>query len=142
MNEVQAAESHKQRLCATPLVNHPIIAAFLTRYMGTDEANVARATGSIPNVGRNQQPRPTHFTRDEPTNNPRVAQQKYGLPHTPTHRAIVPEERVPDARIPESGPTTSGDGSQVITDEPVPVVPEEILPLDIPVEPIIMDPIP
>lgn len=121
-----------------------MIAGFLTRYMGTGEAQTAKDTGEIPNVGVDGRPRPTHFTRDEPTNDAQAAKPKYELKETPTHRATVPEERVPNVRVPESGPTTSGGGSQVITDEPVPVFPDEVVPLDpvVPIDPIIVDPIP
>lgn len=117
--------------------NHTLIAGFLTRYMGAGEAATALRTGSIPNTGADGNPRPTHFTSDEPMNDPNAVQQRYTLPQTPAYRATVPEERVPNARVPEAGPTTEGGGSQVITDEPVPVSPSEIFPL---AEPIVIDP--
>ena len=105
--------------------------------MSEGEALTALRTGSIPNTYVNGDHRPSHFTRDEPTNNADEAQQKYELQARPAYRATVPEERVPNPRVPEAGPTTSGGGSQRVTDEPVPVVPEEIVPLD----PVVVDPI-
>ena len=61
------------------------------------------------------------------------AQSNHELDENPPHRVTVPEERVPNTCIPENGPTTSGGGSQVVTDDPVPVAPDEIVPLDDPI---------
>ena len=52
---------------------HTAIAGFLTRYMGAGEAATALRTGNIPNTGVDGNPRPTHFTSDEPMNDGRVA---------------------------------------------------------------------
>ncbi len=71
----------------------------LTRYMGPGEAEAAKSTGQIPNTDAAGNPRPTHFTRDEPTNDPQAAQTKYELPATLTHRATVPEDSVPNTRF-------------------------------------------
>ncbi len=100
--------------------------------MSGAEADLARSTGWIPNTDVNNEPRPTHFTRDQPTDNASEAPQKYELREKPEYRATVPEEKVPNPRVPEAGPTTSGGGSQVVTDETVPVSPEEISPMEMP----------
>jgi len=81
-----------------------------------------------------------HLTPDKPTNDAQAAKSKYELPEQPTHSATVPEERVPNARVPEAGPTTSGGGSQLITDEPIPVYPGEIVPLEPMIAPEILIP--
>jgi RHS repeat-associated protein len=106
--------------------------ATVTRYMGNEEAEVARRTGNVPNVGRNANPRPTHITTDKPLNSSTEAQGKYELPETPTHRATVPKDRVPGglSPTPDGRPTTSGGGSQSATNQPIPVKPSEIKPLD------------
>ena len=123
---------------------HTAIAGMLTRYMGAGEAAKSLKEGNIPNVDEEGTPRPTHLTRDNPTNDAQAAQSKYELPKQPAYRATVPEERVPNVRVPEAGPTTSGGGSQLITDDPIPVYPGEIVPLDPFIEPmpLIIDPIP
>lgn len=121
-----AQQQKKSSLWQRFLASHPAIAGFLTRYMGSKEAETALRTGKIPNTNDRAVPRPTHFTKDEPTNNAQEAQQKYELRDTPTYRATVPEERAPNVRTPETGATTSGGGSQVVTDDEVPVNPEEI----------------
>jgi len=106
--------------------------ATVTRYMGNEEAEIARRTGNVPNVGRNANPRPTHVTTDKPLNSSTAAQKKYELPETPTHRATVPKDRVPGglSPTPDGRPTTSGGGSQSATNQPIPVKPSEIKPLD------------
>ena len=119
------------------IVHNPSLGAVLTRNMSEGEALTALRTGEIPNIGRDLKLRPTHFTRDEPANNADEAQQEYELQERPAYRATVPEERVPNPHVPEAGPTTSGGGSQLVTDEPVPVAPEEIVPLDPVVDPIV-----
>ncbi len=116
---------------------HPAISALLTRYRGEEEAAIALKMGKIPNVSKSNVPRPTHFTRDEPTNNPKTAASKYEIGQ-PTHRATVTEERVPNVRVPSDGPTTIGGGSQVITEDSVMVFPGEIVPLEsVPIDPMI-----
>ncbi len=102
----------------------------ITRYMGPGEAEVARATGEIPNTGPDGIRRPTHVTTDRPLNNATAAQQKYELPTKPTHRATVPGNRVPALKAaPDGRPKTSGGGSQAATSEPIPVRHDEIKPL-------------
>ena len=99
----------------------------ITRYMGKEEAAVARKTGEIPNVGKDGQPRPTHVTTDPPTNSAAEAQTKYELPEPPTDRATVPASRVNDlGPAPDGRATTSGGGSQNATNKPIPVKPCEI----------------
>lgn len=101
-----------------------------TRYMGKGEAETARKTREIPNVGPDGQPRPTHGTPDKPTNSASEAQQKYELPEAPTHRATVPQARVSDiGPAPDGRATTSGGGSQNATSKPIPVKPCEIVEL-------------
>lgn len=100
----------------------------ITRYMGRAEAETAKRTGEIPNVGRDGQPRPTHVTADAPTDSPSEAKQKYELPEAPTHRATVPASRASDlGPTPDGRPTTSGGGgSQKATNQPIQVNPCEI----------------
>jgi len=103
----------------------------VTRYMGEGEAEFARRTGNIPNVDAQGNPRPTHVTTDNPINSSDTAQTTYELPVKPTHSATVPQSRVPGGLEPApSGPTTSGGGSQAVTNQPIPVRPNEIKPLD------------
>jgi RHS repeat-associated protein len=106
--------------------------ATVTRYMGEKEADTARQTGNIPNTDAQGNPRPTHVTTDKPMNSSAAAQKKYELPKTPTQRATVPKDRVPGelGLAPDGRPTTSGGGSQSATNQPIPVKPNEIKPLD------------
>jgi RHS repeat-associated protein len=103
----------------------------ITRYMTDGEAKVARDTGTIPNVGRDGIHRPTHATTDAPVNDPAVAQQRYEITK-PTHRATVPKDRLPGGLgpSPDGRPLTSGYGSQGATDQPIPVRPHEIKPMN------------
>jgi len=102
----------------------------ITRYMSDGEAAVARRTGNIPNTNAQGQGRPTHVTTDPPLNSSQEAQSKYELPVTPTQRATVPANRAPNLEPAPGGPTTSGGGSQAVTNELIPVKPSEIKPLD------------
>jgi RHS repeat-associated protein len=104
----------------------------VTRYMGDAEAETARRTGNVPNTDAHGNPRPTHVTTDKPLNDPAAAQKKYELPNTPTQRATVPKDRVPGGLgpTPDGRPTTSGGGSQSATNQPIPVKPSEIKPLN------------
>jgi RHS repeat-associated protein len=102
----------------------------VTRYMGKEEADTAKNTGEIPNKGVDGKERPTHVTTDKPTDSASEAKQKYELPSDPTHRATVPSDRVKDlGPTPDQRPTTSGGGTQHATNKPIPVKPEEIVPL-------------
>lgn len=103
------------------------VARTITRYMGRDEADLARRAGEIPNRGADNVPRPTHVTTDPPLNSASEAAKRYELDLTPTHRATVPADRVNDlGPAPDGRATTSGGGSQNATNQPVPVKPCEI----------------
>jgi RHS repeat-associated protein len=96
--------------------------ATVTRYMGPEEAKAASESGSIPNVGRDGIPRPTHVTTDSPTNSASAAKKKYELPVAPTHRATVPASRAGSLTpTPDGRSNTSGGGSQQATQQPIPV---------------------
>jgi hypothetical protein len=99
--------------------------------MTDGEANTAQDTGNIPNVGRDGKPRPTHVTTDKPVNDATVAAKRYEI-EKPTHRATVPKDRVPGGLrpAPDGRPTTSGGGSQSATNQPIPVRPNEIKPMN------------
>jgi hypothetical protein len=99
----------------------------VTRYMGRAEAEIAKRTGQIPNVGQDGVARSTHVTTDAPVNSAAQAQQQYELGSAPTHRATVPADRINDlGPTPDGRPTTSGGGSQNATNQPIPVRPCEI----------------
>jgi RHS repeat-associated protein len=104
----------------------------VTRYMSDGEADTARRTGNVPNTDAQGNPRPTHVTTDKPLDDSAAAQKKYELPTTPTQRATVPKDRVPGglSHTPDGRPTTSGGGSQSAANQPIPVKPSEIKPLN------------
>jgi hypothetical protein len=99
--------------------------------MTDGEANSARDKGEIPNVGRDGKARPTHVTTDKPVNDAGVAEKRYEIVK-PTHRATVPKDRVPGGLdvAPDGRPTTSGGGAQSATNQPIPVRPNEIKPMN------------
>jgi hypothetical protein len=99
--------------------------------MGSGEAATARKTGEVPNTDVRGNPRPTHVTTDKPMNDSAGTQKRYELPSAPTHRATVPSNRVDGlGSAPDGRPITSGGGSQSATNQPIPVKPSEIKPLD------------
>lgn len=49
---------------------------------------------------------------------------------TPTHRATVPRDRVQGLQLAPTGRNASGGGGQAITNQPIPVKPNELKPLD------------
>ncbi|HUR83546.1 MAG TPA: RHS repeat-associated core domain-containing protein [Thermoanaerobaculia bacterium] len=104
----------------------------VTRYMSDGEADAARRTGNIPDTDAQGNPRPTHITTDRPVNSSETAQARYELPVRPTQSATVPATRVPGGLqpAPDGRATTSGGGSQSATNQPIPVNPSEIKPLD------------
>lgn len=69
---------------------HPVIAGFLTRYMGAGEAGYAKANGEIPNAYANGKFRPTHFTRDEPMNDAKAVQERYAIGRVAQTRCSLP----------------------------------------------------
>jgi len=103
----------------------------VTRYMGPAEAAKSESSGYIPNVDPEGNPRPTHVTTDPPMDSAAGAKQKYELPTTPTHRATVPASQAGElGPTPDGRPRTSGGGSQAATNNPIPVKPEQIKPLN------------
>jgi RHS repeat-associated protein len=98
----------------------------VTRYMSKEEAELAKKSGEIPNVGRDGKPRPTHVTTDSPLDSASKAQKTYALPEKPTHQATVPAERAGPLEPAPSGPKTTGGGSQNTVPRPIPVKPAEI----------------
>ena len=102
----------------------------VTRYMGPDEARIARESGEIPNVGRDGARRPTHVTTDPPVNSASAAEDLYEIGR-PTHRATVPADRVDGlGTAPDGRSRTSGGGSQAATNNTIPVEPGDIVELD------------
>ena len=62
----------------------------VTRYMSKEEAELAKKSGEIPNVGRDAKPRPTHVTTDSPLDSASKAQKTYELPEKPTIKPPCP----------------------------------------------------
>jgi hypothetical protein len=117
---------------ATPAVDAIENPKAVYRYVGSDEAAIAKEDGFIPNTDRRARPKPVCVTPDAPVESATAAEEMYqigskhpsGPQETPTHRITGDASKT---TFVSGGNVEGASGTELITNEKIPVTTVEEL---------------